>query len=134
MVQNSLRRDRFVNALSDTTRHVLNLSDYVLSYAESFVLSHGLNFGLPPRQLCKEKIFAEFESLWAQLLHHSASSVKQRTTLNRAGEPELRARELGFFEGAGALFSDVSGAGAGAGAGAIKIFGSSSSYPIMKKM
>ena len=48
----------------------------------------------------------------------------------RAGEPELGAKELGFFEGAGALFSDVSGAGAGA----IKIFGSSSSYPIIEKM
>ena len=58
-----LRRDRFGNALGDTTRHVLNLSDYVLSDTESFVLSHGLNFGLPPRYLCKEQIFAEFESL-----------------------------------------------------------------------
>ena len=76
-----LRRDRFGNALGDTTRHVLNLSDYVLSATESFVLSHGLNFGLPPRHLCKEEIFAEFESLWAQLLHDSASSVEQRTAL-----------------------------------------------------
>ena len=76
-----LRRDRFGNALGDTTRHVLNLSDYVLSDTESFVLSHGLNFGLPSRYLCKEEIFAEFESLWAQLLHHSASSVEQRTAL-----------------------------------------------------
>ena len=76
-----LRRDRFGNALGDTTRHVLNLSDYVLSDTESFVLSHGLNFGLPPRHLCKEEIFAEFESLWAQLLHYSASSVEQRTAL-----------------------------------------------------
>ena len=76
----SLTRDRFGNALSDTTRHVLNLSDCVLSDTESFVLSHGLNFELPPRYLYKE-IFAEFESLWAQLLHHSASSVEQRTAL-----------------------------------------------------
>ena len=30
-----LRRDRFGNALGDTTRHVLNLSDYVLSDTES---------------------------------------------------------------------------------------------------
>ena len=52
------------------------------------------------------------------------------TILFRAVEPELGARELGFFEGVGALFSDVSGAGAGA----IKIFGSSSSYPIIEKM
>ena len=45
------------------------------------MLSHGLNFGLPPRYFCKEEIFAEFESLWAQLLQHSVSSVKQRTAL-----------------------------------------------------
>ena len=57
------RRDRFGNALSDTTRHVLDLSDYVLPDTETFVLSHGLNFGLPLRHLCKEEIFAEFESL-----------------------------------------------------------------------
>ena len=50
----------------------------------------------------------------------------------RAGEPELElgAKELRFFEGNGALFSNVSGAGAGA----IKIFGSSSSFPIIEKM
>ena len=54
----SLRRDRFGNALSNTTRHILNLSDYDLSEE---------NFGLSPRYLCKEEIFAEFESLWAQL-------------------------------------------------------------------
>ena len=51
---------------------------------------------------------------------------------SRSREPG--ARELGFFEGAragvGALFSDVSGAEAGV----IKIFGSSSSYPIIEKM
>ena len=77
----SLRRDRFGNALSDTTRHTLNLSYYVLSDTESFVLSRGLNFELPLRYLCKEEIFAEFEFLWAQLLHHNASSVEQRTAL-----------------------------------------------------
>ena len=43
--------------------------------------SHGLNFGLPPKHLHKEEIFAEFESLWAQLLHHSATTVEQRTAL-----------------------------------------------------
>ena len=77
----SLRRDRFGNALSDTTRYILNLLDYDLSDTERFMLSHGLNFGLPPRYLCKEEIFAEFESLWAQLLHHNASSVEQSTSL-----------------------------------------------------
>ena len=77
----SLRRDRFSNALCDITRHILNLSVYVLSDTDSFVLSHGLNLGLPPRYLCKEEIFAEFESLWAQLSHHFGRSVKQRAAL-----------------------------------------------------
>ena len=56
------------------------------------------------------------------------------TGMTRAGEPEMElgARELGFFEGARAIFSDVSGTGAGAGA--IKNFGSSSYYPIIEKM
>ena len=77
----SLRRDRLGNAFSGTTRHILNLSDYDLSDTESFVLSHGLNFGLPPRYLGEKEIFAKFESLWAQLLHHSASSAEKRTAL-----------------------------------------------------
>ena len=45
------------------------------------MLSHGLNFGLPPTYLCNEEIFAEFESLCAQLLHHRRISVEQRTAL-----------------------------------------------------
>ena len=31
--------------------------------------------------ICAEEIIAEFESLWAQLLHYSASSVEPRTAL-----------------------------------------------------
>ena len=41
---------------------------------------------------------------------------------SRAGEPELGARELGFFEGGRA------------GAGVMKIFGRSSFHPIIEKM
>ena len=59
----SLRRDRFGHALSDIARHILNFSDYNLPDTESFVLSHGLNFGLLPRYLYKKEIFAELESL-----------------------------------------------------------------------
>ena len=77
----SLKRNRFGNAISDTTRHTLNLSDYGLSDTESFVLSHGLNFGLTLRYSSKEEIFAESELVWAQFLHHSASSVEKRTAL-----------------------------------------------------
>ena len=64
-------------------RHILNLSDYDLSDTESFVLSmvSTLCCHLPPRYLCKEEIFAEFEPVWAQLLHHSAISIEQRVAL-----------------------------------------------------
>ena len=43
------------------------------------MLSNDLNCDLPLGYLSKEEIFAEFESLWAQLLHYSAASVDQRT-------------------------------------------------------
>ena len=46
---------------------------------------------------------------------------------DRAGEPKP---ELGFFEEAEALFSDLGGAKAGA----IELFSSSSSYPIRENM
>ena len=70
-----------------------------------------------------------FLSLELRILSNWNASTK--CLFARAGEPQPEV-ELGIFEGAGALFSDVSGAGAGAGA--IKIFGSSSSYPIIEKM
>ena len=37
----------FANALSDTERHILNLSNYDLSDTKSFLLSQGFNIGLP---------------------------------------------------------------------------------------
>ena len=77
----SLGRNRFDNALSATAKDIVNFLDYELSDTGSFVLLHGLNFRLPPRYLCKEEIFAKFESLLAQVLHHSATSVEQRTAL-----------------------------------------------------
>ena len=50
------------------------------------------------------------------------STRQFKLSLSRTGEPELGARELGFFQGARA------------GAGAIKIFGSSISYPVIEEM
>ena len=67
----SLKSKRFGNALNDAEKHILNLSKYELSDVERFVLSHGLNFGLPPKSVSREQTFAEFESLWAQLRHHT---------------------------------------------------------------
>ena len=51
----------FDNTLKDTFRDTLNLLNGDLSDAERFVLSHGLNFGLPPNYLCKKDIVTEFE-------------------------------------------------------------------------
>ena len=45
------------------------------------MLSHGLNFGLPPKSVSKEQTFADFESLWAQLKHYTAASKEQRDSL-----------------------------------------------------
>ena len=45
------------------------------------VYGHGLNFCLPPKTVCKEQLFAEFESLWVQLEHHKACSIDTRNAL-----------------------------------------------------
>ena len=58
----TLKKKRFKNMLCSTKKHILNLLNHVLSDVKSFVLSHGLNFCLPPKSICKE-VFAEFESL-----------------------------------------------------------------------
>ena len=70
-----LRRKRFGIALSDGKKRIQNLSDYLLSDTKEFVLGHGLNFCLPPKTVCKEQLFADLESLWAQLQHHKACSI-----------------------------------------------------------
>ena len=45
-----------------------------MSDTEKFVLSHGLDFCLPPTNEKREKIFAEFEVLMVQLFYHSSKS------------------------------------------------------------
>ena len=60
---------------------IINLSSYTLSSNEEFVLSHGLNFCLPPNNIQREKIFAEFEVLIGQLLHHVPHSSEQFSAL-----------------------------------------------------
>ena len=77
----TLKKKRFGNMLSCTKKHILNLSNHVLSDVESFVLSHGLNFSLPPKSICREEVFAEIESLWAQLGHHRVSSENDQSSL-----------------------------------------------------
>ena len=56
---------------------IINLSNYKLSLTEEFVLSHRLNFCLPPHSVQQEEIFAEFGVLIGQLLHHVPHSSEQ---------------------------------------------------------
>ena len=60
---------------------IINLSNYKLSPTEEFVLFHGLNFCLPPHSVQREKIFAEFEVLIGQSLHHVPHSSEQFSAL-----------------------------------------------------
>ena len=77
----TLKKKRFGNMLSCTKEHILNLLNHVLSDVESFVLSHGLNFSLPSKSICREEVFAEFESLWIQLGYHRALSENEQSSL-----------------------------------------------------
>ena len=76
-----LRRKRFGTALIDGKKHDQSLLDYVLSDTEELVLEDGLNFCLPPKTVCYEQLFAEFESLWAQLHDHNACSIDTQNPL-----------------------------------------------------
>ena len=70
-----LKTDRFGNRMSESQNRVTNLSSHKLTADESFVLSHGLNFSLPPSKIKKEFVLAEFEVLAAQLKHHKPIST-----------------------------------------------------------
>ena len=52
-----------------------------LKNTERFVLSHGLYFCLPPTSVKREEILADFEVLYAQLVHHKPSSEEQLAAL-----------------------------------------------------
>ena len=67
--------------LSDKEKHILNLSDYTLSDAEKFVLSNGLDFCLPPKNVNREEVFAEFEILYAQLARQQPISSNELNSL-----------------------------------------------------
>ena len=60
---------------------IINLSNYKLSPTEEFVLSHGLNFCLPPHSVQREEIFAEFGVLIGQLLYHVPHFSEQFSAL-----------------------------------------------------
>ena len=77
----SLKTKLFAKTPSDTEKHILNLSDYQLLELKQFILSHDLNFGLPPKSVNEKQIFAEFESLLSPATTSSAASNEQRDTL-----------------------------------------------------
>ena len=77
----TLKKKRFGNMLNCTKKHIFNLSNHVLSDVESFVLSHVMSISLPTKLICRKEVFAEFDSLWAQLDYHRASSENAQSSL-----------------------------------------------------
>ena len=76
-----LFHQRFGNMVKLNKNTIINLSNYKLFLTEEFVLSHGLNFCLPPNSVQREEIFAEFEVFIGQLLHHVPHSSEQFSAL-----------------------------------------------------
>ena len=76
-----LRRKRFDTALSDRKKHIQNLSDYVLSDTEKFVLGHGLNFCLPPKAVCKKNNCSLSSSHYGRNYNITKRSLLIRETL-----------------------------------------------------
>ena len=78
---NWLRRQRFGSCANLSKKTICNLSNYKLSTTESFVLAHGLDFCLPPTNIKREEVFAEFEILLAQLSHHTPKDKDELSLL-----------------------------------------------------
>ena len=76
-----LRMKRFGN-FDPSSSNVLNLSTYELSSTELFALKHGLKFSIPPRNISREMVFSEFETLSSQLHHHTPRSKEDLERLN----------------------------------------------------
>ena len=76
-----LFQHRFGNQTSFKQNNIVNLSDYKLSDTEQFVLSHGLSFRVPPTSVKREEVLADFEVLYAQLVHHKTRSEEQLAAL-----------------------------------------------------
>ena len=72
---------RFGNQISFKQNNIANLSDYKLSDTEQFVLPHGFLFCLPPTSVKREKVVADFEVLYPQLVHHKPRSKEQLAAL-----------------------------------------------------
>ena len=77
---NNLRllfQHRFGNQTNFKQNNIVNLSDYKLSDTERFVLSHRLSFCLLLTSVKHEEVLADFEVLYAQLVHHKPRSEEQ---------------------------------------------------------
>ncbi len=85
-----LVRKHFGRLLSNPKKHILNLSDYSLSDTEEFVLEHGLEFCIPPRDINREETFAEFEILIAKL----AVCFEKRVWLTKSPPERFGSRVL----------------------------------------
>ena len=78
---NWIKKQRFSTAASVTENSIVNLSKYDLSDTEKFVLAHGPEFGLLSSKINRKEIFAEFELLIGQLLHHTPKSKESVSAL-----------------------------------------------------
>jgi hypothetical protein len=72
-----LRSKRF-GSYDPSSSTICNLSTHQFTQTELFTLGHGLKFSIPPRNISREMVFSEFESLASQLHHHTASSKQHR--------------------------------------------------------
>ena len=80
-----LIKRRFGNLTAKTKVH--NLSSYVPSEDENFVLKHGLKFCVPPNKCKREHIFSEFEVLSGQLQHHKPlSKIKLEQCMSKLND------------------------------------------------
>ena len=71
----------FGSLIRDSSKHVLNLSDYTLSDTERFVLAHGFGLSIPNKNIKREEVFADFELLSEQLSKHYAVSIEADQTM-----------------------------------------------------
>ena len=78
---NYLKKKRF-GEVNDNIGNILNLSSKTLNNNEINVLKLGLKFSIPIKQISRESIFSNFESLSAQLNHHVPKSVEAHNSLD----------------------------------------------------
>ena len=76
-----LKKKRF-GVTNDNIGNIINLSTKVLNTNEINVLKLGLKFSIPKRNISREVVFSNFESLSAQLNHHKPVSTEAHNSLD----------------------------------------------------